>query len=111
VARDVEIELLRKEIERSDAQINRIIAHVESEQRVYNGTAKRVDMLDRLFDNQQKLLEKLDGILRNGNGGLQLRVDRLEQKEKENRIRLTMWLAILSGAVSLLSLIYQMTQK
>lgn len=100
-----------QEIKNLKDQLNRLSSHVESEQRVYGETSKRVSLLEKVIESQQKLIDKLDSIIRNGNGGLQLRVDRIEQREDQSKQRLTMWLAIASGAVGLLSLILQMTNK
>lgn len=100
-----------QEIKNIKDQLSRLSSHVESEQRVYGETSKRVTLLEKVVDVQQKLIDKLDSIIRNGNGGLQLRVDRIEQREDQGKQRLTMWLAIASGAVGLLSLILQMTSK
>jgi len=100
-----------QEIKNIKDQLGRIVAHIESEQRTFAETGKRVSMLERIYESQQKLIDKLDSIIRNGNGGLQLRVDRIEQREDQGKQRLTMWLAIASGAVGLLSLILQMTNK
>lgn len=111
MARETELELLKQECTHLKDQMNRLISHVESEQRVYGQHGKRIDQQERTITNLQTLVDKLDNILRNGNGGMQLRVDRLEQREKESRLRLTMWLSIASGAVGLLSLILQMTRS
>jgi hypothetical protein len=111
VARDIEIELIKKELENFDLQLKRFSSHLESERRGQVETGKRVDQLLSSTQTMQRLIEKLDNILRNGNGGLQLRVDRLEQKASENRLRLTMWLSIASGAVGILSLILQYVKK
>jgi hypothetical protein len=100
-----------QEIKNIKDQLHRLSSHVESEQRVYGETSKRVTLLEKVVDVQQKLIDKLDSIVRNGNGGLQLRVDRIEQREDLGKQRLTMWLAIASGAVGLLSLVLQMTDK
>lgn len=94
-----EIEFVEREIENLKIQFQRFSAHLESEQRVYGGTAKRVDLLEKLYESQQKLIDKLDQILRNGSGGLQLRVDRLEQSLQNNKANI----AMLFGALGFLS--------
>lgn len=102
------IEVLTERNEGLGQQVKRLVSHAESEQRVYNGTSKRVDMIEKLFDGQQKLIEKIDGIVRNGGGGLQLRVDRIEQREKDNNNRTDRWIAIAGVVMALISIAMQM---
>lgn len=109
MARDAH-EDLKHQFEELKFQLGRLVSDWESEKDNRKNLDRIVNAWNKIQEIQQHLLDKHDQILRNGNGGLQLRVDRLEQREKESRIRLTMWLSIASGAVGLLSLIMQMTR-
>jgi hypothetical protein len=111
VTRDVEIELIKKELENFDLQLKRFASHLESERRGQSETGKRCDQLVNTTQTMQLLLTKLDDIVRNSTGGMVMRVDRLEQRSNDNRMRLTMWLSIASGAVGILSLILQYVKK
>lgn len=55
----------------------------------------------------QALLTKIDDIVRNGNGGIQLRVDRLEQKGNEDNARLNKVVSVLAILISIGGLAYQ----
>lgn len=103
-------EELKHQFEELKYQLGRLVSDWESEKDNRKNLDRIVNAWNKIQEIQQSMLDKHDSILRNGNGGLQLRVDRLEQKASENRLRLTMWLSIVSGAVGLLSLIMQMTR-
>lgn len=106
-----EIDFINREIEDLKNQMNRFIAHLESEQRVYGGHGKRLDLMEKLYESSQKLIEKLDAIVRNGNGGLQLRVDRIEQREADRQSRFTRQMVIFGAALQILNVILYLIFK
>lgn len=122
MARDVDIELLKNQFENFDLQLKRFASHLDSERRGQSETGKRVDQMFTTTKQMIELLNKHDEILRNTNGGLVLKIDRLERRisdiekqittaKEDNRIRVSIWLAIVSGAVSIIGLILQMTRS
>lgn len=121
MARDVDIELLKNQFENFDLQLKRFASHLDSERRGQSETGKRVDQMVTTTKQMIELLNKHDEILRNTSGGLVLKVDRHERRiadiekdittaKEDNRIRVSVWLAIVSGAVSIIGLILQMTR-
>lgn len=121
MARDVDIELLKNQFENFDLQLKRFASHLDSERRGQSETGKRVDQMVTTTKQMIELLNKHDEILRNTSGGLVLKVDRQERRiadiekdittaKEDNRIRVSVWLAIVSGAVSIIGLILQMTR-
>lgn len=106
-----ELDFIKKDIENLNTQFNRFTAHLDSEQRVYGGIAKRVDLLEKLFESQQKLIDKLDQIIRNGGAGLQLRVDRIEQREGDNNNRYDRWIGVVGVLIALGSIAMQIINK
>lgn len=108
---ETELALLKQHCENLDIQLKRFIAHLESEQRVYGETSRRVGDLNHSIQTMQKLIEKLDNIVINGGNGLLMRVDRIEQRENESKNRLFMWVSIASVLISLASIAIQITVK
>jgi hypothetical protein len=97
---NIELALLKERYENLDLQMKRFAAHLESEQRVYGETSKRVGDLSTWVDRMQKHIDKLDIIVINSGNGLGIRVDRIEQKSKQNHNNLYKWISILSFLTS-----------
>ncbi len=98
---ETELALIKQQCENLDTQLKRLVSHLESEQRVYGETSRRVGDLNHSIQTMQKLIEKLDSIIINGGNGLLMRVDRIEQREKESKNRIFMWVSIASVLISL----------
>lgn len=82
-------------------QLARLISHFESEQRVYNGHGKRLDLVDKLFERLDLDVKECRKILFDGVVGLAVRMDRIEQREQGSKNRITIWISIISLLLSL----------
>lgn len=86
-------------------QLGRLVSQMESEQRVYGGHGKRLDLMEKLFEKMQRDIEVYDKILRNGGVGLSIRMDRIEQRDQGSKNRIGLWLSIAAVIVSVLNFI------
>lgn len=98
---EIELALLKQKSDDLHLQMQRFVSHLESEQRVYGATSKRVDQLETRAKRIEDIQDKHDSILRNGGNGLVVRVDRLEQRDKESGQNLYKWISIISLLSSL----------
>lgn len=85
-------------------QLDRLVAHVDSEQRVYTNHGKRIDVLDRSIDRMQTEIDKHDKILLNSGAGIVLKMDRIIQSEERRNTRFNS-ANLLSAIAILISLI------
>jgi chaperonin cofactor prefoldin len=88
-------------------QLGRIISHLESEQRVYGGHGKRIDLMEKLFEKMQRDNEIVERLLRDDEKGLSVRMDRIEQQQKSSSARIERWISILAVILSLVSILSQ----
>jgi len=102
--------ILEERSENARLQIARFVSHLESEQRVTGNISKRVDMCEKMIGNAEHQIEMMDKILLNGNGGLVVRIDRLEQRNDGNKNRLVLIISIASTLISLITLILHTTR-
>jgi hypothetical protein len=80
---DDKVKYMNEKLDDFKTQQQRFVSHLESERRVSANQGKRIDDCTKENDRQQRLLELHDEILRNGKGGLVMRIDRLERNEKK----------------------------
>lgn len=80
---DDKLKYIKERLDEFKTQQERFISHLESERRVSYNQGLRIDACTKENDRQQRILELHDEILRNGKGGLVMRIDRLERKEKK----------------------------
>lgn len=104
---------LEERISNLETQSKRFRSHLESEQRVYNQHGERLTeqgitlkvISDRINEVREDL-KTIDNLLRNGSG-LTVRVDRLEQQQKGDRLRGEKWVAVTAVLISMISVIIQ----
>lgn len=101
----VEYQLLKQDVENIKTQLNRFVAHLESEQRVYGGHRALIDYNKTILDVHQKLIEKHESMLLNNGRGLLFDVDRLKQRAESNRANLALWISLVSTAAAIISII------
>lgn len=104
---------MEQRVNNLEQQSKRFAAHLESEQRVYNQHGQRLSeqalTLQMISDNVREMkadLKEIDKIIRNSDG-LSIRLDRLEQQQKNNATRWDKWVAILAVLISLASVLMQ----
>jgi predicted glycosyltransferase involved in capsule biosynthesis len=101
----IEFLLLQKQVENIDLQVKHFVAHLESEQQVYGGHQRLIDANKLIMEMHQKLIDKHDLLLLNNGKGLVFKVDRLEQRNSNNRSILSLWISLIATAAAIISII------
>lgn len=74
-------EVVEERLINIQTQLNRFIAHLESEQRISVNQGKAIDRLEKWLDRLEKGNDKHEKILYNGGEGIIRRVDHIIQAE------------------------------
>ena len=104
---------IEQRISHLETQSKRFKSHLESEQRVYNQHGERLTeqgitlkVISTQIDEVKVKITALDSLLRDGNG-LTVRLDRLEQQQKGDRMRGEKWVAVTAVLIAMISVIIQ----
>lgn len=102
---EVDLLLLKERSENFKDQLMRFVSHLESEQRVTGNISKRVDEANYLIKTVDELVKKHEKLLLNEGRGLAYRIDRIENALLHRKSSGTVWMNIISLAISLGALI------